>query len=161
MKGLSLAGLALAGLAAIPAVSVAQNRPTDREKISTTVTTPIDSTLVTCLGTVRIVGTLETTTKAGGAVGGQVHSNISSRLKDVTAVNVETGAEYKVQYMEHSHRSYEYGGTTHHVAGTTNRLRITAPGSGDSFIVSGRWQYRQDQAGNVVVNELQTEGGCK
>lgn len=161
MTRLLLVGLALTGLGALPAVSAAQNPPTDREKIHTTINTPFDQTMVTCLGTIHIVGTLETTTRAGGAVGGQVHSNISSRLRDVTAVNVATGEAYKVQSTEQSHRSYEYGGTTHHVAGTTSRLRISAPGSGESFFLSGRWQYRQDQSGNVVVNELQTEGGCK
>jgi hypothetical protein len=161
MNRLSLVGLALGALAAIPPIAAGQKPPTDREKINTTIETPVDNTLTTCLGRVRIVGTLETTIKAGGAVGGHVHSNISSRLRDVTAVNVETGQEYKVQFIEHSHRSYEYGGTTQHVAGTTNRLRISAPGTGDSFVVKGRWQYRQDQAGNVVVNELEIDEGCK
>src|SRR5918993_6071077 len=98
MKRLSVVGLALAALAAIPAAAVAQNPPTDRERIDSTVTTAIDSTIVTCLGTVRIVGILETTIKAGGAVGGRVHSNITTRLKDVTAVNVATGEQYKVHY---------------------------------------------------------------
>jgi hypothetical protein len=161
MKRLSAVGLALVTMAALPGVAAAQNPPTDRERINTTVTTPFDNTLVTCLGTIRIVGTLETTTKAGGAVGGHVHSQISSVLKDVTAVNVATGEQYRVQYMERSHRSYEYPGTGQHVAGTTNRLRISAPGSGESFFLTGRWKYRQDQSGAVVENELQNEGGCK
>lgn len=161
MKKLSVIGFALVTVAALPGVGEAQNPPTDREKIHTTVTTPFDNTMVTCLGTIRIVGTLETTTRAGGAVGGQVHSQISSVLKDVTATNVATGEQYKVQYMERSHRSYEYPGTSNHVAGTTNRLRISAPGSGESFVLTGRWKYRQDQSGAVVENELQTEGGCK
>jgi hypothetical protein len=160
MTRLFLVGVALASVGAIPGAMAAQNPPTDREKIHTTINTPVDNTLATCLGTVRIVGTLETTIRAGGAVGGQVHSNISSRLRDVTAVNVATGEQYKVQQVEQSHRSYEYGGELHHVAGTTSRLRISAPG-GDSFTLRGRWQYRQDQSGNVVVNELETEGGCK
>jgi hypothetical protein len=161
MKRLSAVGFALAALAAIPSAAKAQNPPTDRERIDSTFTTAVDSTMVTCLGTIRIIGTLETTIKAGGAVGGNVHNTISSRLKDVTATNVATGQQYKVQYVEHSHRSYEYGGTTRHVAGISNRLRISAPGSGDSFVLTSRWQYRQDQAGNVVVNEFQIDGGCK
>ena len=161
MNSLLLVGLAFAGLTAVPSIAAAQNPPTDREKINTTITTPFDSTLATCLGPVRIVGTLETTVRAVGAVGGRVHSNISSRLTDATAVNAETGAEYKVQLMDHSHRSYEYGGTTQHVAGTTNRLRITAPGTGNSVVMSGRWQYRQDQSGNVVKNELVLDQDCK
>jgi hypothetical protein len=161
MNTLSLFGLAFVGLTAFPSMAPAQNPPTDREKINTTITTPFDNTLTTCLGPVRIVGTLETTVRAVGAVGGRVHANVSSRLTDATAVNPETGAEYKVQFMEHSHRSYEYGGTTQHVAGTTQRLRITAPGTGNSFVVSGRWQYRQDQSGNVVKNELVLDEDCK
>ena len=161
MKRLSALGFALVTVAALPAVGEAQNPPTDREKINTTISTPFDNTMVTCLGTIRIVGTLETTTRAGGAVGGQVHSQISSILKDVTATNVATGAQYKVQYMERSHRSYEYPGTSNHVAGTTSRLRISAPGSGDGFFLTARWKYRQDQSGAVVENELVTDGGCK
>lgn len=163
MKRLSVVGLVLVMSSALPAVGAAQNPPNDREKIHTTITTPVDKTLETCLGTIRIVGTLETTTRAGGPIEGegQVHSVISSRLKDVTAVNVATGQQYNVQEVEHSHRSYEAGGTTRHVAGTTSRLRISAPGSGDSFFLSGRWQYRQDQSGTVVQNELVTDGGCK
>lgn len=165
MKRLCVVGLGLVTLSALPAVGAAQNPPkNDRERIHTTITTPVDKTLETCLGTIRIVGILETTTRAGGPVEGgegQVHSLISSRLKDVTAVNVATGQQYKVQEVEHSHRSYEAGGTTRHVAGTTSRLRISAPGSGDSFFLTGRWQYRQDQSGAVVENELQTDGGCK
>lgn len=160
MRRIALVGLALAGLTTVTAVGAAQNPPTDREKIHETITTPFDQTMVTCLGTIRVTGTLETMIRAGGAVGGRVHSNISSRLKDVAAVNTETGQTYKVHYMEQSHRSYEYGGTTQHVAGATQRIRISAPGTGDSFVLSGRWKYRQDQSGNVVENELVTEGGC-
>jgi hypothetical protein len=161
MTKLTVAGMVLAALASIPTVAVWQNPPSDRERIHTTVTTPVDKTLETCLGTLRIVGTLETTVRAGGAVDGQVHAVVSSRLKDVTAVNVATGQQYKVQEVERSHRSYEYGGTTRHVAGTSNRLRISAPGSGEAFVATSRWKYRQDQAGNVVVNEVDIEGGCK
>lgn len=160
MTRLIVVGVALASLVAIPEVAAAQNPPTDREKIHTTVNTPFDNTMATCIGTVRIVGTLETTIRAGGAVGGHVHSNISSRLRDVTATNVATGEQYKVQYMEQSHRSYEYGGTQQHVAGITNRLRITAP-SGDAFFLTSRWKYRQDQSGHIVENESQTDADCK
>jgi hypothetical protein len=161
MKRLLLLGLGLASLAAVPGVTAAQNPPTDREKIHSTTTTPFEQIVVTCLGSVRVTGTMETTIRAGGAVGGQVHANISSRLKDATAVNVATGEQYKVTFMEQSHRSYEYPGTGHHVAGTTNRMRISAPGTGNSFVVSGRWQYRQDQSGEVVQNELVVDTDCK
>jgi hypothetical protein len=74
---------------------------------------------------------------------------------------VTSGAPYKIQYVDNSHRSYEFGGADRHVAASQFRVRVMGPGTGNDFFVTLRWRYRQDKDGNVVVNELQSDSGCK
>ena len=161
MQRMSVLGMTLAALAILPVVAVAQKTPAERERVHTTVTTPIDATWAGCTEAVRVVGTLETTTRAGESRSGQVHSVIHTRLRDATAVGVTTGTEYKVQSLDASHRSYEFGGADRYTAGSQLHARVMGPGSGNDFVVTLRWRYRQDQAGNIVVNEIQAESGCK
>jgi hypothetical protein len=63
--------------------------------------------------------------------------------------------------MQTAQRAYEFGGTKRHVAHAQQRVRVVGPGPGNDFVVTIKWQYRQDQDGNVVVNDLQVESGCK
>lgn len=161
MKRMSILTMALATIALVPCVAAAQGNQPEREKVDTTFTTPLDAVWTGCQESVAVKGTLETTIKAGRSPSGQVHNVTHIRLEDETAVGVTSGAPYKIQYLDNSHRSYEFGGADRHVAGSQFRVRVMGPGSGNDFIVTVRWRYRQDKDGNVVVNELQSDSGCK
>ncbi len=152
--------VALAGMVLLPGVALTQNRP-DRERVDTTFTTAVDANFAGCTESVRVVGTLVTTIKAGESASGQVHNVTRARLTDVSAVGVTSGTEYKVQQMQTAQRSYEFGGAERHTAHAHERIRVIGPGPGNDFLVTVRWQYRQDRDGNVVVDDLQVESGCK
>ncbi len=160
MKKMSMVGLALALLAIVPNAARAQN-PSDRERVDTTFTTAIDQNFTGCTEQVHVTGNLVTTIKAGGAVGGRVHNVTRVRLTDVRAVGVTSGTEYRVQWLQGTQRSYEFGGTQQYVAHAHEKLRVMGPGPGNDFITTVKWQYRQDNAGNVVVNDLQVVAECK
>ena len=160
MNRMRIIGGALAALAVIPSFALTQNRP-DRERVDTTFTTPIDANFTGCTEAVHVVGTLVTTIKAGESASGQVHNVTRARLTDVRAVGVSTGTEYRVQDMQVAQRSYEFGGALRHVAHAQQQVRVIGPGAGNDFVTTIKWQYRQDQDGNVVVNDLQIESGCK
>ena len=159
MKRISVLGVALAALVVLPGAALAQ-KP-DRERVDTTFTTPVDTNLPGCTEGVHVVGTLVTTIKAAESASGQVHNITRARLTDVHAVGASTGAEYKVQDMSTTQRSYEFGGADRYGAHAHQQVRVSGPGPGNDFIITVKWQYRQDQDGNVVVNDLQVESGCK
>ncbi len=160
MKKTSIVSLALAALVVVPSAALAQDKP-ERERVHTTVSTPVDAVFQGCTEQVRVTGTLVTTVRAGGVEGGRVHNVTHARLTDARGVGVTSGAEYRVQSMETAQRSYEFGGTQHHVANAQQRIRVSGVGPGNDFVTNIKWQYRQDQDGNVVVNDLQVESGCK
>ena len=160
MQKISVLGMGLAVLAALPTVAPAQNKP-ERERVHTTVSTPVDAVFQGCTESVRVTGTLVTTVRAGESASGQVHNVTHDRLTDARGVGLTSGAEYQVRETETSHRSYEFGGADRHTAGAQKRVRVMGPGPGNDFVTTIKWQYRQDQAGNVVVNDLQVESGCK
>ena len=160
MKMTSILMVALTALAILPSIGTAQGKP-DRERVDTTFTTPLDQVWSGCQENVAVKGTLETTIKAGESPSGQVHNVTHVRLLDETAVGVTSGAAYRIQYLDASHRSYETGGTDRYNAGSQFRVRVLGPGSGNDFIVTTRWRYRQDKDGNVVVNQLISDSGCK
>ena len=159
MKKMSILAMALTALAILPSVGAAQRKQPERERVDTTFTTPLDAVWAGCSESVAVKGTLETTIKAGESPSGQVHNVTHIRLKDETAVGVTSGATYRIQYMDNSHRSYEKEGAARHVAGSQFRARVIGPT--DTFIVTLRWRYRQDKDGNVVVDELESDSGCK
>jgi hypothetical protein len=159
MKKTFILGAALMGLVAFPGAALTQNKT---ERVDTTFTTPVDATFAGCTEPVHVTGTLVTTVKAGHSAGDQVHNITRVRLTDVRAVGVTSGAEYKVTDVQTAQRSYEFGGTERHVAHARQQVRVTGPGPGNTYVTTIKWQYRQDQDGNVVVNDLQTEtSGCK
>lgn len=160
MKRMSILGVALVGLVVFPSAGLTQNKP-DRERVDETITTPVDANFAGCTESVHVVGTLVTTIKAGESASGQVHNVTRVRLTDVQAVGVNSGAEYRVQDKQTAQRSYEFGGVNRHVAHARQQVRVTGPGPGNDFVATMKWQYRQDQDGNVVVNDLQFESGCK
>ena len=160
MKRISIVALAVTGLIALPGGALAQNKP-ERERVDTTFTTAIDQNFTGCTEQVHVTGNLVTTIKASGAVGGRVHNVTRVRLTDVQAVGVTSGTEYRVQWLQGTQRSYEFGGTDQYVAHANERLRVMGPGAGNDFITTVKWQYRQDQAGNIVVNDLQVVAECK
>ena len=160
MQRMSMLGVALVGLIVFPSVGHTQNKP-DRDRFDETTTTPVDATFTGCTEGVHVVGTLITTTKAAKSASGQVHYVSRARLTDVTAVGVTSGAEYQVKDMQTAQRSYEFGGEERHVAHAHQQIRVNGPGAGNDFVTTIKWQYRQDQDGNVVVNDLQIESGCK
>lgn len=158
MKKTVILGAVLVGLCAFPGAAFAQSKT---ERVDTTFTTPVDATFAGCTEAVHVVGTLVTTIKAGHSAGDQVHNVTRVRLTDVQAVGVSSGAEYKVTDVQTAQRSYEFGGTQRHVAHARQQVRVSGPGPGNDYVTTIKWQYRQDQDGNVVVNDLQFEGGCK
>ena len=160
MKTTSIVALALATLVAVPNAALAQDKP-ERERVHTTVTTPVDAVFQGCTEQVRVTGTLVTTVRASGVEGGRVHNVTHVRLTDARGVGLTSGAEYRVQDMQTAQRSYEFGGAQHHVANAQQRLRVSGAGPGNDFVTTIKWQYRQDQDGNVVLNDLQIESGCK
>ena len=160
MQRILAVSMALAGLLLLPCTALSQNRP-DRERVDTTFTTPVDGTYAGCTEGVHVIGTLVNTVKAAESASGQVHYVARARLTDVTAVGVTSGAQYTVRDMQTAQRSYEFGGALRHVAHSQQHLRIMGPGAGNDFVITIKWQYRQDQDGNVVVNDLQVESGCK
>ena len=159
MHRMSVLGMGLAVLAALPGVALSQDKP-ERERVNTTVSTPVDAVFQGCTESVRVTGTLVTTVRAGESASGQVHNVTQSRLTDARGVGLTSGAEYQVRETEKSHRSYEFGGADRHTAGVQKRVRVSGPGPGNDFLTTIKWRYRQDQDGNVVVNDLQIDSGC-
>ena len=157
MQKISVLGMGLAVLAALPTVALAQN---DRERVHTTVSTPVDAVFQGCTESVRVTGTLVTPVRAAESASGQVHYVSHDRLTDARGVGLTSGAEYQVRETEQNHRAYEFGGAGRQTAGAHKRVRVSGPGPGNDFLTTIKWQYRQDQDGNVVVNDLQIESGC-
>jgi hypothetical protein len=160
MKKTSIVSLALAALVVVPSAALAQDKP-ERERVHTTVSTPVDAVFQGCTEQVRVTGTLVTTVRASGVEGGRVHNVTHVRLTDARGVGLTSGAEYRVQDHEIAQRSYEFGGTQKYVANASQRVRVSGVGAGNDFVTNIKWQYRQDQDGNVVVSDLQIESGCK